>query len=166
MSLEPCTSSHCSKQSNPPSIKSAILEAPPSSQGSSIDPANPEEDFLRHLQIPNWSQAKRKLLKLQEAAVERGDVESLLRYDYWEQCVAKKHQQLDFSYKATADWRALDRIGRKLLDKNTERMTKLKIATLIKNSFDVQEAEDSAVDSDDIIDEDVYDFWDDGVENY
>ncbi len=61
-----------------------------------IDPANLEGDLIRHLEGGVWSQAKHKLLKLQEAAVERVDVESLLKCKYWEQCIAKKHQQPDF----------------------------------------------------------------------
>ena len=92
-------------------------------------------------------------------------MESLLKCEYWEQCIAEKHQQPDF-YKVIADWRVLDRIGQMLLDKNTECMTMLKIAMLVKKFFDAQEMEDSGLDSDDIIDEDIYDFWDDMVENY
>ncbi len=64
------------------------------------------------------------------------------------------------------DWRVLDRIGWMLLDKNTEHMTMLKIAMLVKKFFDAQEMEDSGLDSDDIVDEDIYDFWDVLVEDH
>ena len=95
--------------------------------------------------------------------IENGDIESLLRYEHWEWCIAEKHQQPDSPYTVMANWKALDRVGRKLLDKATERMTKQKIMKVIKKSFDAQEEEDSEVD-DDVVDEFVYDFWDEIAE--
>src|SRR5260221_6813109 len=95
---------------NPIPAEYAASEAPPSIRRSSIDPLNPEADFLRCLQGRVWSQARHKLLRLQEGAVQSGDMSKLLRYEYWEQCVAEKNRQPDFSHRVTADWQAFNQV--------------------------------------------------------
>ena len=116
----PSTDSQPIPSIDPSLIENAAFKAPPSRWGSSIDPVNPEGDFLRHLQGRVWSQAKHKLLRLQEGAVQSGDMSSLLKFKYWEQCVTEKNQQPDISYTVTADWGAFDRVSRILLNKTSE----------------------------------------------
>jgi len=137
----------------------------PSSRASSIDPTNPEGDFLRCLQSGAWLQAKCKLLRLQEGAVQNGDMLNLLKYKYWEQCVSEKNQQPDFSYRATADWQAFNRVGQMLLDKPSEGMMNQAITQLVRNSFHTLEVETSALDAN-VVDEENYDFWDNIVEGH
>src|SRR5258708_19459854 len=84
--------------SNPIPAEDAASEAPPSSQGSSIDPLNPEGDFLRHLQGRFWSQAWHNLLRLQEGVVQSRDMSNPLNYEHWSHSVPAKTQHLTFPH--------------------------------------------------------------------
>ena len=79
--------------------------------------------------------------------------------------MAEKNRQPDFSHRVTADWQAFDQVGRMLLDKTLEQMTKQAIARLIKDSFDTHEV-DGSLSDDDAVDEMIYDFWDDTTEGH